>query len=133
VKRRLRPALLGLALLCPLLGLAEAGEYPVRAVGTGPFGDLMLQAAREIARQPGFQERYPRSRYLLSGAAYYWMSGENCMAVAGFMIIDLADGSQTRSGNFSHADISEQGCPNAFVMQVVPGAQRQALRAFLGP
>ncbi len=132
IARRLRPALLGL-LLCPVLGFAAPDEYPVRVMGAGPLEDMMLRAAREMARQPDFQRRYPASRYLLAGSAYYWASGTNCMAVAGFMVIDLADGSRTKSGNFSDADISGAGCPNAFVAQVVPRAAQQALQIFMSP
>lgn len=131
IARRLRPALLGLALLWPVIGFADPGEYPVRVVGAAPLDAMMLRAGRELARQPGFQQRYPASRYLLAGSVYYWASGANCMAVAGFVVIDLADGTQTRSGNFSSSDISGQGCPNAFVARVVPRAQQQALQIFL--
>jgi hypothetical protein len=130
---RLRPALLGLVLLCPVLGFAAPDEYPVRVVGAAPLDTLMLRAAREIARQPGFSQRYPPSHYLLAGSVYYWASGDNCMAVAGFEVIDLTGSGRTQSGNFSDADISGAGCPNAFVAQVVPRAAQRALQIFMSP
>jgi hypothetical protein len=127
----LRCLLILLALLSSPAGWAAG--YPTHITATGPYEALMMQAAQQIAAQPGFAQRYPASRYMLVGIAYTWAApGNGCYVAAGFSLVDVLNKSDGLSGDFAYADTHDLPCPNRYTLGVVPDAQQLATKIFMG-
>jgi hypothetical protein len=133
MSRRLRRCLAVLIVLSSPASFAAADDYPIHVTATPPYDDLMMQAAQQISRLPGFQQRYPASRFILTGTAYTWASGTGCYISAGFALVDLRNQGAGRSGDFAYGDTHDLPCPNRYILSVVPEARRIATQIFLGP